>query len=129
MNRYCLIVAGALLVGCGSHNDQTTSTTQAPAMPATAPAAPVAAPAVPGPIPPPVADAAVFECTQDGKIYVFGFVDHMLAFQHAGKNQPVVIEKPDFTPKHTTVVIEAADDAMAAEILSAYLKLHPEDKK
>jgi hypothetical protein len=81
------------------------------------------------PVPPPVASAAIFELNQDGKIYVFGFVDHLLAFQHAGKSQPVVIEKPDFTPNHTTVVIEASDDAMAAEILASYLKQHPESKK
>jgi hypothetical protein len=81
------------------------------------------------PVPPPVASAAIYELAQDGKIYVFGFVDHMLAFQHGGKNQPVVIEKPNFTPKGTTVVIEASDDATAAEILASYLKQHPEIKK
>jgi len=146
MNRTCIILVGVLLAGCSKHSEVAVTSQPPSTMPAPAhtylqtpdaPAGITSHTTSPGPvnrdgpgapIPPPVANAAIYELAQDGKIYVFGFVDHMLAFQHAGKNQPVVIEKQNFTPKGTTVVIEAADEAMAAEILASYLKQHPEIK-
>ena len=75
----------------------------------------------------PAAATPIFEFTQQGKIYVFGSVDDMQAFQN-GKSQALQLEKPELNPGHQPVVIEACDQDEAARLSMAYCKLHPAPK-
>jgi hypothetical protein len=138
MKRFALILAGIALVGCSHNDNNSCPACDANAAPQTQPAAAgvgaaavTADPAAPAvPVTPPVkpADKITFELTQDGKVYVFGSVAAMQSFQ-AGRPQAKVIEQPTLTPSGKTVVIEAADDAEAAQIAAAYMKLHPAPAK
>ena len=117
MYRTCIILVGVLLAGCSKHSEVAVTSHPPSTMPAPGRHVPSDAgracrdfqpydvPRAGRPAMVPDAHSASrrerghLRVAQDGKIYVFGFVDHMLAFQHAGKNQPVVIEKQNFTPK------------------------------
>lgn len=136
MRQVNIVVAGLLLVGCtqntapSSGPTPVTSAVTSDTTPTTAPgsvaggsaadpaphAAPSAAPAA--------APTTVFEWNQDGKTYVFRNLDDMQAFQN-GKQQAKVVERTDLAAGGKTVVIEASDDAEAATMAAAFLKLHP----
>ena len=66
----------------------------------------------------------MFDTVKDDKIYVFGSVDDMLAFQ-SGKAQAMEVQMPQLNPGKRMVIIEAADQATADQIAAGYAKLHP----
>jgi len=117
VKRFSWLVAGCMIAGCSHSADQSAK----PAADATAPtaSAPTTMPSAAKP-----ANAPIFELSQDGKIYVFGSVDDLTAFQN-GKTQPMQVEKPELNPGHRPVVLEAVDDAETARLCAAYAKLHP----
>src|SRR5579862_4189660 len=123
MKRSAIFLSGALLVGCGSSNSTPSSvsdtSTPPPSQSTAIPPPTVAAPAA-KPITP-------FELTQDGKTYIFADFESLTAFQN-GKQQPFKMEKPDLTPG-TQVVIEAADQAQADQLIAGYAKAHPAPAK
>ena len=64
-----------------------------------------------------------YEVTKNGKTYVFGKLDSVLAFRATGTLPADTIEKPSFGPNGETVVFETG--GMEAGLMAEYQKAHP----
>jgi hypothetical protein len=64
-----------------------------------------------------------YEVTQDGKIYVFGTLDGLLAFRQTGALPAKTVEKPAFGAAGETVVFEAG--GLEPGLMAEYQKSHP----
>ena len=105
MKTWVMVVAGLLLGGCAAHPTTSAGTMGSGAAPAPA-------------------DPHVSEMSRDGKTYVFNSDDDMSAFSN-GKPQAIEREAPGvMSASNQPVIVEAADDADYASILSRYKAAH-----
>jgi hypothetical protein len=64
-----------------------------------------------------------YEVTKNGKTYVFGKLDSVLAFRASGTLPADTIEKPSFGPNGETVVFETG--GLESGLMAEYQKAHP----
>jgi hypothetical protein len=122
-----VITACALLAGC-QHEEHRTSNSGAQAAPAPAvvastDAAKTAANSVNTTPAKPAAAKEYYEVTKNGKIYVFGNVESLVAFRKSGALPASTIEKPSFGPAGETVVFESG--GLEQGLMAEYQKSHP----
>ena len=74
--------------------------------------------------PKPASAKEYYEVPKNGKTYVFGNLDNMVAFRSSGALPPGAIEKSNFGPAGETVVFETGN-GIEAGLMADYTKNHP----
>jgi hypothetical protein len=92
------------------------SSSSSSAQPAGASAKPMAAPSA----------KEYYEVNKNGKTYVFGKLDDVLAFRSSGTLPADAVEKPAFGPMGETVVFQTG--GMEQGLMAEYQKAHPAKK-
>ena len=121
-----VITACALLAGC-QHEEHRTSNSGAQAAPApvatSTDAAKTAANSVNATPAQPTAAKEYYEVTKNGKMYVFGNVDSLVAFRKSGTLPANTVEKTSFGPTGETVVFESG--GLEQGLMAEFQKSHP----
>ena len=127
MKRYLptIAAAAALLAGC-EHNTSPakSSTTSADAMKSTSSdSAKMSSSAAKPTMAPAPSAKEYYEVNKNGKTYVFGKLDDVLAFRSSGALPANTTEKPAFGPNGETVVFQTG--GMEQGLMAEYQKAHP----
>ena len=112
------LIAAAFALGC-EHNEETKKSSTENMKP-TAQATDAAKSASAKP----ASAKEYYEVTKNGKTYVFGNVDAVLAFRSTGALPPGSAEKPAFGPNGETVVFQTGN-GIEAGLIADYQKAHP----
>ena len=123
MKRVLIAIAAiAALAGC--QNDEPKKPAGASAQVNTSSAAPSSDSAkAAGASAKPASAKEYYEVTKNGKTYVFGKLDSVIAFRASGALPADTIEKPSFGPNGETVVFETG--GLEPGLMAEYQKAHP----
>jgi hypothetical protein len=109
-----IVAAAALFAGCQQDEPKKPTTS----------AEPVKAAAQPAAAPKPPSAKEYYEVSKNGKTYVFGQLDSVLAFRKSGALPLATAEKPAFGPAGESVVFETAN-GLEPGLIAEYQKAHP----